>query len=101
MQYKTCKKDSARTTGYIGSTNNPYDEDVNALREDIRRNNREVRELHKQSGQVHGSILKLRVRPRGPRRPYSYDTLLKDARYFDVYRSEDYTKTMELKYNLK
>ena len=101
MYYKTCKKDTARTTDYVGSTNNPYDADIDALREDIRRNNREVREKHKRYGQVFGSILKLRVRPRGPRRPYSYDTLLKDARYFDVYRSQDYTKTMELKYNLK
>ena len=40
MQYKTCKADEARTASYVGSTNNPYDADVEAVREDIRRNPR-------------------------------------------------------------
>jgi|TARA_R110001606_G_scaffold256455_1_gene404596 hypothetical protein len=101
MQYKTCKADEARTASYVGSTNNPYDADVEAVREDIRRNNRQVAATYKKHGTVWGAFMKIRVRPRGPRRPYSHDTLIKDALYFDIYKSEDTTRTYMLKYNRK
>lgn len=101
MYYKTRTVDEARTASYVGSTNNPYDKDVNALREDIRRNNRQVTENYKKYGAGFGKFMKLRVRPRGPRRPYSYDTLLEDARYFDIYKSEDTTRMWNMKYKQK
>ena len=101
MYYKTCKAEAARTPSYVGSTNNPYDADVEAVREDIRRNNRRVAATYKKHGTVWGAFMKIRVRPRGPRRPYSHDTLIKDALYFDIYKSEDTTRTYMLKYNRK
>ena len=101
MYYKTCKAEAARTPSYVGSTNNPYDADVEAVREDIRRYNLRIAATHKKFGFVSGSFMKLRVRPRGPRRPYAYDTQMKDAKYFDIYKSEDATRTYMLKYNRK
>lgn len=101
MQYKTCKADLPRVSSYAGSTNNPYDPDVEAVREDIRRNNRRVLEQYEDYGYVLGTFMKIRVRPRGPRRPNTHDTLVKDARYFDIYRSEDTTRTYDLKYKNK
>ena len=97
MQYKTRKVDEARTPSYVGSTNNPYDADVEAIREDIRRNNRRVAHNYEKYGVVYGSFMKIRVRPRGPRRQYSHDTLIQDARYFDIYKGEDTTRTYRLK----
>ena len=101
MFYKTCKADYPRTSSYVGSTNNPYDSDVEAVREDIRRNNRRLKEVYDKHGQVHGVLMKIRVRPRGPRRPDSHDTLIKDARYFDIYKSEDTTGMWLMKYKNK
>lgn len=97
MYYKTRKEDAPRTHDYVGSTNNPYDSDVEAVREDIRRNNKRVRETYKETGSVFGELMKIRVRARGPRRPYASDTDFKDARYFDIYKSKDTTRTYELK----
>jgi len=101
MYYKISSKGQARTKGYVGSTNNPYDSDVEAIREDIRRHNKQLQADHEKYGKVYGQFMKLRVRARGPRRKYSYDTLLKDARYFDVYKSEDTTRTWLFKHSLK
>ena len=101
MQYRTCKADYSRTPCYVGSTNNPYDADVEAVREDIRRNNRRVTENYKKYGHGRGIFMKIRVRPRGPRPQYSYDTLFKDARHFDIYKSEDTTRTYNMKYKNK
>ena len=71
MQYKTCKADEARTASYVGSTNNPYDADVEAVREDIRRNNRRVAATYKKYGSVFGTFMKIRlsVPRRKPPRP--------------------------------
>ncbi len=87
-----------------------YDKDVSDLEfyfercnknKDIRRNNRRLKEVYDKHGQVHGVLMKIRVRPRGPRRPDSHDTLIKDARYFDIYKSEDTTGMWLMKYKNK
>jgi hypothetical protein len=97
MYYKTCKRDQSRTSEYVGSTNNPYDADVEEVRKDIARHNRQVKANYEKWGRTNATFIKLRVRPRGPRRPHSYDTLLKDARYFDIYKTADTTRTYNMK----
>lgn len=101
MYYKTCKREASRTEGYVGSTNNPYDADVEEVRKDIARNNREVKANYEKWGLTGGRFLKIRVRPRGPRRPYSHDTKLEDARYFDIYKTTDTVRTYNMKFGNK
>ena len=101
MYYKTCKRNQSRATDYVGSTNNPYDADVAEVRKDIARNNAEVTAYFKKYGVAYGEFQKLRVRPRGPRRPYSHDTLFRDANYFDIYRARDTTRTWNMKHATK
>lgn len=101
MYYKTCKRNESRTVDYVGSTNNPYDADVQEVRKDIARNNAEVTANFKKWGQTTGKFQKLRVRPRGPRRPNAHDTQVKDALYFDIYRACDTARTYDMKYKTK
>jgi hypothetical protein len=97
MYYKTCKAEQARTSSYVGSTNNPYDADVQEVREDIARHNRAVKASFEKYGNTNGEFMKLRVRPRGPRRPRSHDTLVRDARYYDIYKASDTTRTWDMR----
>ncbi len=101
MYYKTCKRNQSRTSDYVGSTNNPYDADVKEVRKDIARHNREVKADFEKWGRTSSMFMKLRVRPRGPRSQYSYDTLIKDARYFDIYKTSDTARTWNMKYGNK
>jgi hypothetical protein len=97
MYYKTCKAEQARASSYVGSTNNPYDADVEEVRKDIARHNRKVKARFKKWGHTTMEFMKLRVRPRGPRRPYALDTLICDARYFDIYKTFDTTRTWNMR----
>jgi hypothetical protein len=101
MYYKACKRNESRTTYYVGSTNNPYDADVEEVRKDIARNNAEITANFKMYGKPYGEFQKLRVRPRGPRRPYAHDTKIKDALYFDIYRASDTSRTYNMIHGTK
>lgn len=97
MEYKI---KATRTKDYVGSVQNPYtDEYVVALKAQVRKNNAVIRALSRSRGwrnKYSESLQRVAIKPRGPRAPYAYHTLMKDALYFDVYLRNDTDATYKL-----
>ena len=96
MIYSLPKAGYARSTDYIGTTNNYKDDpDVKNLKRSVMLHNKEVRERSRRMGRPIGSLLRVRVKPRGPRVYSYYHTLVENATHFDIYQGED-TEAMHL-----
>ena len=98
MKYTLPTANLARTTDYVGTTDDYVnDPDVAALKESVARHNDWVRSSSRKHGRVIGNLLRVRVKPRGPRRRSYYHTLVKDATHFDIYQGEDSANQYDLR----
>ena len=95
MKYTLPASGQSRSTDYIGTTKDKNDEDVRTLKESVARHNRHVRSSSRKFGCTIGTLLRVRVKPRGPRTNNSYHTLTADATHFDIYQGED-TEAMHM-----
>ncbi|MCG7944828.1 MAG: hypothetical protein N0C84_00620 [Candidatus Thiodiazotropha taylori] len=80
---------------YRFSTDNPNCIEIAQLREMVKQQSADHRQWNKRidtvswmAGREKKPMLSLRVRPRGPRQAYAYDTLASDATHYDVYIKE-------------
>lgn len=90
MKYTLPKGGYARTEDYRGTTDNYKDDpDVKALKRSVELHNKKVREVSRRMGRNIGSLLRVRVKPRGPRVYSYYHTLIKNATHYDIYQGED------------
>ena len=90
MRYTIPKGGYARSTDYIGTTDNYRDDpNVKNLKKSIELNNEKVRKQSRRMGRIIGSLLRVRVKPRGPRIHSYYHTLTTNATHFDIYQGED------------
>jgi hypothetical protein len=98
MRYTLPKANYARTSDYQGTTGDyKIDADVLALKESVARNNAYVREVSRRYGRVIGTLGRVRIKGRGPRKSSSYHTQLNEATHFDVYAGEDTQAMYQLK----
>lgn len=98
MRYTLPKANYARTSDYQGTTDDyKTDTDVLALKESVARNNSYVRETSRRYGRVIGTLGRVRIKGRGPRKSSSYHTQLNEATHFDVYAGEDTEAMYQLK----
>ena len=89
MKYTLPASGDARTTDYVGTVEVLDDRSLNALKDSVARHNRKLRDASRRLGRVVGTLLRVRIKPRGPRLYSSYHTLMSEATHYDIYQGED------------
>lgn len=79
-----------RTTDYVGTTEDyRTDPDVESLKLSVRNNNAHIREASRKYGRICGTLLRVRIKARGPRLAGDYHTRIENATHYDIYQGED------------
>ena len=115
MQYKLCNNGEARTQDYVGTIVSEMDSELQKIKENVKRHNKETREVSRRYGRVIGNLWRVRLMPRGSRVAAVEDIYGKEHKYrrrfdsylpmdwadsFDVYVGTDSSNTHELKREL-
>ena len=89
MKYTLPAGGYARTTDYVGTVKDKNDESLQSLHRSVAIHNKDIRARSRKLGRIVGTLLRVRIKPRGPRVASYYHTLTENATHFDIYQGED------------
>ena len=89
MKYTLPAGGYARTTDYVGTVKDKSDESLQSLHRSVAIHNANVRANSRKLGRIVGTLLRVRIKPRGPRVASNYHTLTSEATHYDIYQGED------------